>query len=67
MEKVENNDENIANLLGGGSGAKGMSAEDEIEALERELAQLRGEINEQQTSIAKIDEIHKLAGDNSSN
>jgi hypothetical protein len=54
MERLENNEENIANLLGGNRGGnkggatagKGVSAEDEIEALERELAQLRGEISD---------------------
>lgn len=69
MERLENNEENIANLLGGNRGGnkggatagKGVSAEDEIEALERELAQLRGEISEQQSSIAQIDEISKMS------
>lgn len=43
MEK----EENIANLAGNDGGHPGMSTEDEIAALERELAKLRGEISDQ--------------------
>lgn len=39
------------------------STEDEIEALERELARLKSDIHEQEQSIAKIDEIKRKAAE----
>lgn len=58
MEKV-NNEENVNNLINqfNRDNGKGDSTEKDIEELERELAQLKNDIKNQELSIAELDEI----------